>query len=74
MTIADNLYKSDPDTLFRITIIYKLEGLTRLYFPDRVIPRDDLREYQSLMMPSTYSGKVERRHGAIVQRHMTPLK
>lgn len=74
MTIAEKLYESDPDTLFRITVIYQLEDLARLYFPDSVIPKDDSREYQSLMMPGTYSGKVERRHGAIVQRHMMLLK
>lgn len=72
MTIAEKLYISDPDTLFKIVVIYQLEGLARQYFPDNLI--DSTINISKLMMPGAYSGRVERRHGAITQRHQEVLK
>ena len=72
MTIAEKLYTSDPDTLFRIIVIYQLDGLARMYFPENLI--ESATNISKLMMPGTYSGKVERRRGAIVQRHREILR
>ena len=73
MTIAEILFLKDMQTLIDIAVIYNLDWITKLYIPALTeVIEDDT--YERLMMPSTYSGKVERRHGAIVQRHMTPLK
>lgn len=72
MTIAEKLFHSDSDTLFRIIVLYQLDWLARLYFPDNLV--ESAIDISRLMMPSAYSGKVERRRGAIVQKHMTPLK
>lgn len=69
MTIAEKLYISDIDTLKRIIIIYQLDEISRLYFP----PTAD-REYERLMMPEEYTGRVERRRGAIVQAHRPVIK
>ncbi len=78
MTIAETLYRTDPDMLFKIIVIYQLEGLARHYFPDCVVSKseiqEDKKEYDALMMPGTYSGKAERRRGAIVQRHREVIK
>ncbi len=78
MTIAEILYKNDPDTLFKIIVIFQLENLARLYYPNKVMIQaklpDDSRVYEDLMMPGTYSGKAERRRGAIVQRHREVIK
>ena len=72
MTIAEKLFLSDSGTLFEIIVQYQLDWLARLYFPDNLV--ESAIDISRLMMPGTYSGRVERRHGAIVQRHMTPLK
>lgn len=80
MTIAEKLYKSDPDTLFEIIVRYQLEKLARLYFPDVLVSvqyaeeDDKAQEYSRLMKPSSYSGKVERRNGAIPQPHRPVIK
>lgn len=37
MTIAEKLYRSDPDTLFEIIVRYQLKGLARLYFPEKLV-------------------------------------
>ena len=78
MTIAEKLYVSDPDTLFKLIAQYQLVDPAILYFPDKVIIRrkfpDDLKVYEDLMRPSAYSGKVERKRRAITQRHRTVFK
>ena len=80
MTIAEKLYKTDPDTLFEIIVRYQLEKLARLYFPDVLVSiqyaeeDDKAQEYSRLMKPSSYSGKVERRNGAITQPHRPVIK
>ena len=78
MTIAEKLYVSDPDTLFKLIVQYQLVDLAILYFPDKVIIRrkfpDDLKVYEDLMRLSAYSGKVERKRRAITQRHKTVFK
>ena len=80
MTIAEKLYKTDPDTLFKIIVRYQLEKLARLYFPDVLVSiqyaeeDDKAQEYSRLMKPSSYSGKVERRNGAITQPHRPVIK
>lgn len=80
MTIAEKLYKTDPDTLFEIIVRYQLEKLARLYFPDVLVSvqyaeeDDKAQEYSRLRKPSSYSGKVERRNGAITQPHRPVIK
>lgn len=80
MTIAEKLYRSEPKILFEIIVTYQLEDLARLYFPDKIIPTQQIeddennQEYARLMKPCSYSGRVERRNGAITQRHRGPLK
>ena len=72
MTIAEKLFHSDSDTLFRIIVLYQLDWLARLYFPDNLV--ESAIDISRLMMPSAYSGKVERRRGAIVQKHREILR
>ncbi len=72
MTIAEKLYRSDPDTLFKLIVMYQLEDLARMYFPENLI--GSATDLSRLMMPGTYSGKAERRRGAIVQRHREVIK
>lgn len=80
MTIAEKLYRSDPDTLFEIIVRYQLEKLARLYFPDNLVSTKDTKEdytkqeYERLMQSSNYTGKVERRNGAITQPHRPVIK
>ncbi len=81
MTIAEKLYKTDPDMLFELIVRYRLEGLARLYFPERledqgVITEEEQREreYTRLMKADTYTGRVERRKGALTQAHRTVVK
>lgn len=80
MTIAEKLYRSDPDTLFEIIVRYQLEKLARLYFPDNLVSTKDTKEdytkqeYERLMQSSSYTGKVERRNGAITQPHRPVIK
>jgi len=77
MTVAERLYRSDPETLFNLIVMYQLEWLAKLYFKDMVIDDDSPiakdeareREYTKLMRPSSYTGRVERRRGAITQPH-----
>lgn len=70
MTIAEKLYNSDPLLLFNILSFYELVGLMGVYFPDAAIDP----EIKELMSPSIYSGRVERRHGALRQAHRLILK
>lgn len=80
MTIAEKLYKSDPNTLFEIIVRYQLEGLARLYFPDKLISfqcindDDTEQEYARLMQSSNYTGRIERRNGAMTQPHRPVIK
>ena len=89
MTIADRLYDADPDTLFTLVVIYMLKGLGRSHFPENIIDENyqsynsrhhdedneyQQREFKNLMTPSDYSGKAQRSHGAITQKHGLVLK
>ena len=82
MTIAEKLYRSDPDTLFEIIVRYQLKGLARLYFPEKLVDpqeqgtdtEDKEREITRLMKPSGYTGRVERKRGAITQPHRPVVK
>lgn len=67
MTIAEKLYRTDIHMLKRIIIIYQLDELSRLYFPPNA-------EYSKLMMPSSYTGRVERRKGAVTQPHRQVIR
>ena len=59
---------------------YRLEKLARLYFPDDLVSAqyakedDSTHEYEKLMKPSSYTGRVERRKGAITQPHRPVIK
>lgn len=54
--------------------------LARLYFPDDLVSAqyakedDSTHEYEKLMKPSSYTGRVERRKGAITQPHRPVIK
>ena len=76
-TIAERLYCSHPDILFKIIVMFQLERLARIYFPENLIDtsKDDRRmAYTRLMQPGDYSGHTERRNGAIVQPHRTVIR
>lgn len=49
MTIAEKLYRSDPDTLFKLIVMYQLEDLARMYFPENLI--GSATDLSRLMMP-----------------------
>ena len=72
MTIAEKLFLSDSGTLFEIIVQYQLDWLARLYFPDNLV--ESAIDISRLMMPGTYSGRVERRRGAISQPHRQVIK
>ena len=75
MTIADKLYNTDKDTLLSIIVIYQLDSLCRLYFPQNIVKdTKSVNEYSKLMMPSTYSGRVQRDKGALTQKHYLIIK
>lgn len=82
MTVAESLYRSDPETLYKIMVMYQLEWLAKLYFRDMFIEEESPlteeeereREITRLMKPSSYTGKVERRRGARTQPHRTIIK
>lgn len=82
MTIAEKLYKTDPETLFEFIVRYRLEDLARLYFPERLEDPQGLkaeqeaqeREISRLMQAETYTGRVERQRGALTQAHRPVFK
>lgn len=74
MTIAEKLYITDIQTLIDIAVIYQLDWITKLYIPALTEIIEDDTTYERLMLPSAYSGKVERRHGAITQPHRLVVK
>ena len=80
MTIAEKLYMNDPDTLFEIIVRYQLERLARLYFSDNLVSPQSVKEdyteqeYIRLMQSSSYTGRVERRRGALTQPHRPVIK
>lgn len=75
MTIADMLYNTDRDILFKIIAIYQLKSLCRLYFPQNLAYEEESgSEYIKLMMPSSYSGRVQREKGALTQKHYQVIK
>ena len=75
MTIADILFLTDKTTLLTIILDFQLVTLARQHFPQIL---DDVsetgREYSKLMMPSTYSGRVQRDKGALTQKHYQVIK
>ena len=75
MTIADILFLTDKDTLLNIILDFQLVPLIRQYFPQIL---DDVSEtgskYSKLMMPSSYSGRVQRDKGALTQKHYQVIK
>jgi len=80
MTIAEKLYRTDPDTLFEIIVRYQLEKLARLYFSENLVTTQAMEEdytteeRERLMRSSTYSGRVEKHHGVITQPHRQIIK
>lgn len=74
MTIADILYLKDIQTLIDIVVIYRLDWITKLYIPALTEIIEDDTTYERLMMPGAYTGRTERRRGAVVQRHREVLK
>lgn len=82
MTVAEKLFKDDPKTLFDLIVIYQLEGLAKLYFPENLEDptgtlrqeEEQEREITRLMKADTYTGRVERRRGAITQSHRSIIK
>jgi len=82
MTIAEKLRKTDPETLFELIVCFRLEGLAKEYFPERLEDpqepgtdtEDKEREITRLMKPSGYTGRVERKRGAITQPHRPVVK
>jgi hypothetical protein len=75
MTIADMLYNTDRDILFKIIAIYQLKSLCRLYFPQNLAGEEESgSKYSKLMMPSSYSGRVQREKGALTQKHYQVIK
>jgi len=75
-TIAERLYYSHPDILFKIIVMFQLERLARTYFPANLIDanEDTHIAYAKLMRPGEYSGRIERRNGAIMQPHRTVIR
>lgn len=81
MTIAEILFEKDPKMLFEIIVLYQLEWLARLYFSEMIIDPQSpeaeqeakAREFARLMRPSSYTGRVERRRGAIIQPHRSVI-
>lgn len=82
MTIAEKLFKTDPETLFEFIVRYRLEELARLYFPERLEDPQGLkaeeeaqeREITKLMQAEAYTGRVERQRGALTQAHRPVFK
>jgi hypothetical protein len=75
MTIADILFLTDKDTLLNIILDFQLVPLIRQYFP-QILDNDTESgsEYSRLMMPSSYSGRVQREKGALTQKHYITIK
>lgn len=75
MTIADILFLTDKDTLLNIILDFQLVPLIRQYFP-QILDNDTESgsEYSRLMMPSSYSGRVQRDKGALTQKHYLIIK
>jgi len=75
MTIADILFLTDKDTLLTIILDFQLVPLIRQYFP-QILDNDTESgsEYNKLMMPSSYSGRVQRDKGALTQKHYQVIK
>jgi len=75
MTIADMLYIKDRQTLLKIVIRYRLVGLARIYFAQNLAGEEENgSKYSKLMMPSSYSGRVQRDKGALTQKHYQVIK
>ncbi len=75
MTIADMLYIKDRQTLLKIVIRYRLVDLARIYFAQNLAYEEDYgSKYSKLMMPSSYSGRVQRDKGALTQKHYQVIK
>lgn len=75
MTIADMLYIKDRQILLKIVIRYRLVGLARIYFAQNLAGEEESgSKYSKLMMPSSYSGRVQREKGALTQKHYLIIK
>lgn len=82
MTIAEKLRKTDPETLFELIVCFRLEGLAKEYFPERLEDPEGLkakeeaqeREVTELMRADVYTGRVERQKGALTQTHRPVFK
>ncbi len=73
MNIAEKLYLTDPNTLLQIVVQYELYSLGSNYFSDRTLNRQTF-DTERLMIPDAYSGRYERRNGAITQPHRLVYK
>jgi hypothetical protein len=75
MTIADMLYIKDRQILLKIVIRYRLVDLARTYFAQNLAYEEESgSEYSRLMMPRSYSGRVQRDKGALTQKHYQVIK
>ncbi len=75
MTIADMLYIKDRQTLLKIVIRYQLVDIARTYFAQNLAGEGkNGSKYSKLMMPSSYSGRVQRDKGALTQKHYQVIK
>lgn len=80
MTIAEKLLAKDPKTFFELIVIFRLEELARLYFPEKLEDptnretEEQDQEITQLMKADVYTGRVERKGGALTQAHRTIIK
>lgn len=74
MLIVDKLFLTDPGILSKLFIAYDLRVLAKQYFLSNDTSNDDDRSIQKLMSSSCYTGRTERRRGAIMQQHRLIIK
>lgn len=80
LLIVDKLFLTDPGILSKLFIAYDLRVLTKQYFlsndtrNNNDTSNDDDRSIQKLMSPGCYTGRIERRRGAIMQQHRVVIK
>ena len=66
MTIGDRIKRDQPEVWIRLVIDYDLQ--------DKYLPSYNRNQNIDLMKLGTYSGKVQRRHGSIIQAHRIVIK
>lgn len=66
MTIGDRLLRDQPDIYYRLLVEYDLAH--------KFLPPDRAKELYNLMMPAVYTGRVERKRGAVTQPHRRVIK